>query len=340
MSAVPTVYGALAAGPGRRRHQHACACPIVGASPLPAVGARGLRARTPGVRLLEGYGLTEATCASACTPPGERTRRVGRPASCPSQQMKAVRDRRRRLLDRLRARARSGVLVIGGPDRVRRLRHRPRRSAAPGSAATGMVRDGWLDTGDLGSVDADGFVYLTGRAKDLIIRGGHNIDPAGHRGRAAAPTPRSPPPRRSAAPTGTPARSRSPTSSRPTPAGSTRPSCWPGPRDAIDERRRPAEAHLPDDRDPGHRGRQALQARAGRRRRRPRRHRGADRGGPCPTPEVTAAHEDGTAGRHRDRRRPRPRPRRRRRVRPHRPLRAVAAEPRPPRTDPQQGTRP
>lgn len=38
------------------------------------------------------------------------------------------------------------------------------------------VRDGWLDTGDLARIE-DGFVYLTGRAKDLIIRGGHNIDP-------------------------------------------------------------------------------------------------------------------------------------------------------------------
>jgi fatty-acyl-CoA synthase len=42
----------------------------------------------------------------------------------------------------------------------------------------GKLNDGWLDTGDLAWVDPEGFVHLTGRAKDLIIRGGHNIDPA------------------------------------------------------------------------------------------------------------------------------------------------------------------
>ena len=40
------------------------------------------------------------------------------------------------------------------------------------------MRDGWLDTGDLASVEADGRIRLVGRAKDLIIRGGHNVDPA------------------------------------------------------------------------------------------------------------------------------------------------------------------
>jgi fatty-acyl-CoA synthase len=38
--------------------------------------------------------------------------------------------------------------------------------------------DGWLISGDLGHVDGDGRIFITGRAKDLIIRGGHNIDPA------------------------------------------------------------------------------------------------------------------------------------------------------------------
>ena len=70
----------------------------------------------------------------------------------------------------------TGVLAIGGPAVFAGYVTDP-ALGGPRVSRDGIVRDGWLDTGDLGQVDAGGFVYLTGRAKDLIIRGGHNIDP-------------------------------------------------------------------------------------------------------------------------------------------------------------------
>ena len=41
-----------------------------------------------------------------------------------------------------------------------------------------FVDGNWVNSGDLGRLDKDGFLWITGRAKDLVIRGGHNIDPA------------------------------------------------------------------------------------------------------------------------------------------------------------------
>ena len=48
---------------------------------------------------------------------------------------------------------------------------------APDKTAEAMTDDGWLRTGDLGHRDADGFYYVTGRIKELIIKGGENIAP-------------------------------------------------------------------------------------------------------------------------------------------------------------------
>jgi fatty-acyl-CoA synthase len=165
MSAVPTVYRTLAQVPVDAGIS-SLRLPIVGASPLPS-SVREAFARHTGRRLLEGYGLTEATCASTWTRPGEeRAGSVGR--ALPGQRVKAV-----RIGDDGSwadcAPGETGVLAIGGPA-VFAGYVTGHDAGGPQVSREGVVRDGWLDTGDLGRVDANGFVYL-------IIRGGHNIDP-------------------------------------------------------------------------------------------------------------------------------------------------------------------
>ena len=172
MSAVPTVYGTLAQVPVDADIS-SLRLPIVGAAPLPASVREDFAAHT-GRRLLEGYGLTEATCVSTWTRPGEeRPGSVGR--VLPGQQVKAVRTGDDGSWADC-APGETGVLAIGGPAVFAGYVTDP-KAGGPRVSREGVVRDGWLDTGDLGRVDAGGFVYLAGRAKDLIIRGGHNIDP-------------------------------------------------------------------------------------------------------------------------------------------------------------------
>ena len=172
MSAVPTVYRTLTDVPVDADIS-SLRLPIVGAAPLPSAVREAFAAHT-GRRLLEGYGLTEATCATTFTRPGqERPGSVGR--VLPEQQIKAVRaDGDGPWADC--APGETGVLMIGGPAVFAGYVTDP-GAGGPRVSRGDIVHDGWLNTGDLGSIDADGFVYLTGRAKDLIIRGGHNIDP-------------------------------------------------------------------------------------------------------------------------------------------------------------------
>jgi fatty-acyl-CoA synthase len=171
MSAVPVVYARLAQIP-LNADVSSLKVAAVGASPLPDAVRAAFRHAT-GVELTEGYGLTEATCASTVTRPGGyRPGTVGE--RLPYQQIAAFRRdggaNWTRLPDGEQGTIRiagsavfRGYVVTDGADR--HLERYP------------WVQEGWLDTGDLGSVE-DGFLSLRGRAKDVIIRGGHNIDPA------------------------------------------------------------------------------------------------------------------------------------------------------------------
>jgi fatty-acyl-CoA synthase len=173
MSAVPTVYSVLAQLPVDGDIS-SLKLPIVGAAPLPPAVASAFKARA-GVALCEGYGLTEGTCASVFSwPEAPRRGTVGQ--RLPYQEARAVRvDEATGEWTFLPA-GEVGTLVLRGPNVF--AGYLVRSGSGTQLRTDGRVREGWLDTGDLAAVDADGFIRLAGRAKDLIIRGGHNIDPA------------------------------------------------------------------------------------------------------------------------------------------------------------------
>ena len=173
MSAVPTVYSVLAQT-AVDADISSLRLPIVGAAAL-APAVRDTFHACTGIVLCEGYGLTEGTCASALSWPG-----AARPGSVgqrlPYQEARAVAVDEATGEWTFLPENEIGTLVLRGPNIF--AGYLARGSSGPEFRAEGKIKDGWLDTGDLASVDAEGFIRLAGRAKDLIIRGGHNIDPA------------------------------------------------------------------------------------------------------------------------------------------------------------------
>ncbi|MFD1296549.1 acyl-CoA synthetase [Lysobacter gummosus] len=173
-SGVPTLYAALMQVPVAGRDVSSLEYGLCGAAPMPVEVIRGFQQRT-GLKILEGYGLTESTCVSSLNPPmGER--RIGSIGlRLPGQAMKPV------MLDdggnyvRDCAVDEVGIIVISGPNVFAGYKLDGQNQGLWIDCGDGRR---WLNTGDLGRQDADGYFWLTGRRKDLIIRGGHNIDPA------------------------------------------------------------------------------------------------------------------------------------------------------------------
>jgi fatty-acyl-CoA synthase len=169
-SAVPTVLSALLDVPRDGADIGSLRFAICGAAPLaPELFQRFEQAT--GLRLLEGYGMTEATCVSSINPrDGERA--IGSIGlRLPYQQMKVARLGTDGEVEREAATDEIGTILLRGPFVF--------AGYVKDSDNRGVcLADGWLNTGDLGRHDAKGYFWLTGRAKDLIIRGGHNIDPA------------------------------------------------------------------------------------------------------------------------------------------------------------------
>jgi long-chain acyl-CoA synthetase len=164
-SAVPAIYARLAELPAAQLGDTSSVrFAVCGAAPV----SRELLQRSEsrfGFPIIEGYGLTEGTCASTVNPlHGERKPgTVG--VALPGQQVATMR------ADGSFAPAgEPGEVVVKGPNVMRGYLGRPEATAA-------AIVDGWLHTGDVGVLDADGYLTIVDRIKDMIIRGGENIYP-------------------------------------------------------------------------------------------------------------------------------------------------------------------
>ncbi|MEX3936134.1 acyl-CoA synthetase [Paraburkholderia phymatum] len=172
-SGVPTLYASLLQVPVGSRDVSSLEYGLCGAAPMPVEVFRNFQHKT-GIKILEGYGLTEATCVSSVNPLlGDR--RIGSIGlRVPGQMMKTVvLDEQGRYL-RDCAIDEVGVLTVSGPNVFAGYRAPEQNQGLWIDSGDGAR---WLNTGDLARQDEQGYFWLTGRKKELIIRGGHNIDP-------------------------------------------------------------------------------------------------------------------------------------------------------------------
>lgn len=135
-----------------------------GAAPLPVELIRGFKEKFD-VDIVEGYGLTEVTGVSTVNPPVglKKPGTVGRNFS--EQEVEIMDDD-----NNLIPQGERGEICIRGDADMLAYLNQP-------AATAETLKDGWLHTGDVGYMDADGYIYIVDRKKDMINRGGENIYP-------------------------------------------------------------------------------------------------------------------------------------------------------------------
>jgi len=161
---VPSMLQLLLAQPLEQHDLSSLTYVTSGGAPLALPVRQEFERRVPAARVCDGYGCTEITSTATMSPPdARRDDSVGTP-------LPGV---------RLRIEGLDGAEVPAGVDGEVCV-------ASPGvmvgywrdpEATAAVVRDGWLHTGDIGHVDADGYLTIVDRMKDLIIRGGFNVYP-------------------------------------------------------------------------------------------------------------------------------------------------------------------
>jgi long-chain acyl-CoA synthetase len=166
--AVPAMVQALANAPGELHQMKTVKYLMSAAAPLPVVPASKLQERT-GIRLIQAYGMTETcpiTHLSPLDPELIRIDSAGLPMNNTEQKIVDVETGEHELPV-----GEDGEIIIRGPQVMLGYWRAPEETAH-------TLRNGWIHTGDIGHVNADGYLYIVDRKKDMIKYKGFSIAPA------------------------------------------------------------------------------------------------------------------------------------------------------------------
>jgi long-chain acyl-CoA synthetase len=167
LSGSPAMYHALLRCPAMGAHDLSSVRLLTsGAAPIEATALDRLRQCFPNASVGEGYGLTEATMGVTSSPPG-----VASPAgSVGLPYFDTTIEIREPDGATVLPAGQTGEVWVRGPQVTDGYHEAPELTAL-------QFRDGWLATGDVGRLDTQGFLYLAGRSKDMIIYKGYNVYP-------------------------------------------------------------------------------------------------------------------------------------------------------------------
>lgn len=167
--AVPTLFTAINQFPGIDQIDISSikGC-LSGSAPLPLEVMERFESLTGG-NITEGYGLTETSPVTHANPLINKAHRKAGSIGLPFPDTDA------RIVDleegtREMPVGEDGEIILHGPQVMKGYWNRPDETAQ-------VLRDGWLYTGDIGRMDQDGYFYIVGRKKEMIIAGGYNIYP-------------------------------------------------------------------------------------------------------------------------------------------------------------------
>ncbi len=165
---VPTMYIGMLNHPDLKKTDMSCIKgAFSGSAPLPVEVIHAFEKAT-GAVIVEGFGMTETTPVTHVNPFAGGARKVGSIGVPISDTLCRIVDLDSGTTDM--PVGQPGELIIKGPQVMKGYKDKPEETAA-------CLKDGWMFTGDIATMDEDGYFYIVDRKKDMIISGGYNVYP-------------------------------------------------------------------------------------------------------------------------------------------------------------------